>query len=79
MRSIISIASRIAVPAVMTLSIIRISPASGCPTISPHTKWNEDLLAQENIHRGDYIQALKQADNGDYELLIKLQGNLVGG
>jgi hypothetical protein len=29
--------------------------------------------------RGDYIQALKQADNGDYELLIKLQGNLVGG
>ncbi len=43
------------------------------------TKWNEDLLAQENIHRGDYIQALKQADNGDYELLIKLQGNLVGG
>jgi hypothetical protein len=40
---------------------------------------HEDLLAQENIHRGDYIQALKQADNGDYELLIKLQGNLVGG
>jgi hypothetical protein len=25
------------------------------------TKWNEDWLAQENIHRGDYIKALKQA------------------
>jgi Fic family protein len=35
------------------------------------TKWNEDLLAQENIHRGDYIKALKQADNGDYELLSR--------
>ena len=43
------------------------------------TKWNEDLLAKENVHRGDYIQALKQADNGNYELLIKMQGNLVGG
>jgi hypothetical protein len=32
------------------------------------TKWNEDLLAQENIHRGDYIQALKQADNGGQKL-----------
>ena len=44
--------------------------------LSP-TKWNENLLAKENIHRGDYIQALKQADNGDYEGLIKMQGNLV--
>jgi Fic-DOC domain mobile mystery protein B len=40
------------------------------------TKWNEDLLAKENVHRGDYIQALKQADNGDYKPLIKIQGNL---
>ncbi len=43
--------------------------------LSP-TKWNENLLAKENIHRGDYIQALKRADNGDYEGLIKMQGNL---
>jgi DNA polymerase III alpha subunit (gram-positive type) len=49
-----------------------------CP-LSRFLESHEDLLAQENIHRGDYIQALKQADNGDYELLIKLQGNLVGG
>ncbi len=42
------------------------------------TKWNEYLLAKENVHRGDYIQALKQADSGDYEPLIKMQGNLVG-
>lgn len=41
------------------------------------TKWNENLLAKENIHRGDYIQALKDADSGDYERLIKMQGNLV--
>ncbi|CAC9450090.1 hypothetical protein, partial [uncultured Gammaproteobacteria bacterium] len=34
------------------------------------TKWNEDLLAKENVHRGDYIRALKQADNGDYAPLI---------
>jgi hypothetical protein len=26
-----------------------------------------------------HAKNLKQADNGDYELLIKLQGNLVGG
>lgn len=44
--------------------------------LSP-TKWNENLLAKENVHRGDYIQALKRADNGDYERLIKMQGNLV--
>jgi Fic family protein len=44
-------------------------------SLSP-TKWNEDLLAKENVHRGDYIRALKQADNGDYAPLIKLQGNL---
>jgi Fic-DOC domain mobile mystery protein B len=43
--------------------------------LSP-TKWNENLLAKENVHRGDYIQALKQADNGNYEVLIKMQGNL---
>ncbi len=43
--------------------------------LSP-TKWNEDFLAKENIHRSDYIQALKQTDNSDYEFLIKFQGNL---
>jgi Fic-DOC domain mobile mystery protein B len=40
------------------------------------TGWNENLLAKENIHRDEYIKALKEADSGDYELLITLQGNL---
>ena len=39
------------------------------------TKWNENLLSKENLHRDDYIKALKKADNGDYSELIKLQAN----
>lgn len=39
------------------------------------TGWNETLLAKENPHRDDYIQALKNANNGDYSKLIKLQAN----
>ena len=41
------------------------------------TRWNENLLAQENIHRSDYISALKKADNDDYSDLIKMQSNLI--
>lgn len=41
------------------------------------TKWNEDLLAKENLHRDDYISALKLADVGDYSELIKLQSNTI--
>ena len=41
------------------------------------TAWNENLLFKENPHRDDYINALKQADNGDYSVLIKLQKNTV--
>jgi len=41
------------------------------------TKWNENLLSKENLHRDDYIKALKKADNGDYEDLIKLQANTI--
>ena len=41
------------------------------------TKWNEDLLAKENPHRDDYIEALKAADNGDYSKLIELQSNTI--
>jgi len=44
--------------------------------LSP-TKWNENLLSKENLHRDDYIKALKQADNGDYSALIEMQGNRV--
>lgn len=44
--------------------------------LSP-TKWNENLLSKENLHRDDYIDALKKADNGDYLELIKLQGNVL--
>lgn len=39
------------------------------------TKWNEDLLAKENPHRDDYINALKKADYGDYSALVQLQDN----
>ncbi len=41
------------------------------------TAWNENLLFKENPHRDDYINALKQADNGNYSALIKLQKNTV--
>lgn len=41
------------------------------------TKWNENLLSKENLHRDDYISALKKADNGDYLELIKLQSNII--
>jgi len=43
--------------------------------LSP-TKWNENLLSKENLHRDKYIQALKKADSGDYRDLIKMQSNL---
>ncbi len=39
------------------------------------TKWNENLLSKENLHRDDYIRALKSADDGDYRDLIELQAN----
>jgi Fic-DOC domain mobile mystery protein B len=41
------------------------------------TKWNENLLSKENLHRDDYIKALKKADNGDYRDLIKMQSNIL--
>lgn len=40
------------------------------------TKWNENLLSKENLHRDDYIKALKKADNGDYRDLIQMQSNI---
>ena len=42
------------------------------------TLWNENLLAKENPHRDDYIKALKKADEGDYEDLIRLQAKSMG-
>jgi len=41
------------------------------------TKWNENLLSKENLHRDDYIKALKKADSGDYSELIKMQSNIL--
>ena len=41
------------------------------------TKWNEDLLSKENLDRDRYIQALKQADQGDYSDLVRLQSNML--
>ena len=35
-------------------------------------KWQEDLLSKENPKRDKYIQALKDADNGDYSSLIEM-------
>jgi len=39
-------------------------------------KWQEDALAKENPQRDSYIEALKEADNGEYENLIILHKNL---
>ncbi len=41
------------------------------------TKWNENLLSKENPHRDNYINALKNADNGDYRDLIKIQSQTI--
>ena len=41
------------------------------------TKWNENLLSKENLHRDEYISALKKANKMDYKDLIKLQSNLL--
>jgi Fic-DOC domain mobile mystery protein B len=35
-------------------------------------KWQEDVLAKENPKRAQYIQALKMADNGNYNALIEM-------
>lgn len=35
-------------------------------------RWQEDLLAKENPNRDNYIKALKEADNGDYQALIAM-------
>ena len=35
-------------------------------------KWQEDLLSKENPKRDEYIQALKNADNGNYSSLINM-------
>jgi len=35
-------------------------------------KWQEDLLSKENPKRAEYIQALKNADSGDYTDLIAM-------
>lgn len=39
------------------------------------TKWNENLLSKTNLHRDDYIKALKKADVGDYGDLIEMQSH----
>ena len=35
-------------------------------------RWQEDLLSKENPKRDNYIQALKDADNGNYTSLIEM-------
>ncbi len=35
-------------------------------------RWQEELLAEENPKRAIYIEALKQADGGDYHTLIEM-------
>jgi Fic-DOC domain mobile mystery protein B len=37
--------------------------------------WSEGELAKENPYRDNYIQALKEADNGDYARLLELHSN----
>lgn len=40
------------------------------------TTWNENLLSKVNLHRDDYIKALKKADAGDYGDLIVMQSHI---
>jgi Fic family protein len=35
-------------------------------------KWQEDLLAKENLKKDEYIKALKATDSGDYTILIEM-------
>ena len=35
-------------------------------------KWQEDMLSKENLQRDAYIQALKEADSGNYSRLIAM-------
>ena len=35
-------------------------------------RWQEDLLAKENPNRDNYIRALKEADDGNYQRLIEM-------
>lgn len=41
------------------------------------TRWNENLLSKSNPTRKEYIEALKEADNGNFKNLIKLQSNII--
>jgi len=43
------------------------------------TTWNENLLSKENLHREEYIKALKKADEGDYRDLIQMQSKIYKG
>ena len=40
------------------------------------TTWNENLLSKENLHREEYIKALKKADDGGYKDLIQVQSKI---
>lgn len=40
------------------------------------TTWNENLLSKENLHREEYIKALKKADDGDCRGLIQMQSKI---
>jgi len=40
------------------------------------TRWNENLLSKSNPTRKEYIEALKEADNGNFKNLVKLQSNI---
>ena len=38
----------------------------------PETRWPETLLGVESTIRGEYLAAIKEADLGNYEPLLKL-------
>jgi Fic-DOC domain mobile mystery protein B len=38
----------------------------------PYTRWPEEAVGEASPVRGEYIAAIKEADNGDYEPLVSL-------
>jgi Fic-DOC domain mobile mystery protein B len=38
----------------------------------PYTEWPEETVGETSVIRGEYLAAIKAADNGDYALLIGL-------
>jgi len=54
------------------LANIRQRSAPVSRRFSPITEWPEQVIGRESPVRGEYLQAIRAADKGDYELLFEL-------